>query len=878
MTESYLKHFTSQNKSYMYYDYPEWLQNQGQQLSQYPYTIRILMEALLRASDQKPELQQNLATLVDWDHNHDHDVAFKAQRVLLQDFTGVPALVDLAAMRDKVMALGGDGRQINPDVPVHLIIDHSVQVLASGTPDAFAENIKKEFKNNQERYQFLKWAQQAFENLTVIPPDNGIIHQINLEYLAKVALTETNEGTALVFPDTVVGTDSHTTMTNGLGVLGWGVGGIEAEASMLGEFSYFPIPEVVGVRLSGTLPTGATATDLALTVTHALRQINVVGKFVEFFGPGLKDLTVADRATIANMAPEYGATCGYFPIDQQTLDYLKLTGRPVDQIQLIDDYAHLNGLWYDTTQDAQRHYTTTLPIDLSQIKPSVAGPKRPQDLVPLTDLAAKFTAEKTTLTVKTANHTYDLENGAIGLAAITSCTNTSNPALMLTAGLVAKKAVAAGLKVPEYVKTSLAPGSKAVTDYLKQAGLMPYLDQLGFNLVGYGCTTCIGNSGSLKPEVVQALANSDFSMSGVLSGNRNFEGRVNPLIKDTYLASPPLVVAFALAGTLAIDLTREALGYGTNGQPVYLKDLWPTQTDIAEAIQQNIDSALFKRSYQDILAGNAHWDSLDVAATPTFNWDKTSTYIACPTFLENMTAAKPEMTQEFTALKVLAKFGDSITTDHISPAGFIGQQSPAGQYLMAHHVQPQDFNSYGSRRGNHEVMVRGTLANIRIKNQLTPDKEGGYTIYWPTKTQMSIYDAAKAYQKDQTSGLVILAGKDYGMGSSRDWAAKGVKLLGVKAVIAESFERIHRSNLVMMGVLPLQFKLGDNAEKLGLDGSETFDIQLDSAQQTAHVTATKNDGQVINFDTILRFDTPSDVKYYENDGILSMIIRQKTNL
>lgn len=876
MVQDFLKYFISQDKSYAYYDYEGWLAQQGQNLQQYPYTIRILMEALLRFSAEKPELMSNLESLVDWDQHHDQDVAFKAQRVLLQDFTGVPALVDLAAMRDKVIALGGDGAQINPDVPVHLIIDHSVQVNASGTPEAFKQNIEKEFKNNQERYQFLKWAQQAFDNLEVIPPDNGIIHQINLEYLAQVVLSDrqTKDAQPLIFPDTVVGTDSHTTMTNGIGVLGWGVGGIEAEASMLGEFSYFPIPEVVGVCLKGQLAPGATATDLALTVTHALRQLNVVGKFVEFYGPGLKDLTVADRATIANMSPEYGATCGYFPIDQQTIDYLELTGRQPEKIQLIKDYAHVNGLWYDAAEDAKRHYTTQLTIDLTTIKPSLAGPKRPQDLVALNQMKQGFAETKPSVTVKMSHETYTLNYGAIGIAAITSCTNTSNPALMIAAGLIAKKAVALGLTVPEYVKTSLAPGSKAVTDYLKRAGLTPYLDQLGFNLVGYGCTTCIGNSGTLKPEVVTALQDSDFPMAGVLSGNRNFEGRVNPLIKDTYLASPPLVVAFALAGTLNIDLTTEPLGHDTNGQAVYLKDLWPSQKDIDQAVHQNINSELFHQNYQNILAGNAHWNQLTVANTPTFHWNEQSTYIACPPFLETM-ASKIQLTTEFKDLDVLAKFGDSITTDHISPAGFIGQRSPAGQYLLAHGVQPQDFNSYGSRRGNHEVMMRGTLANIRIKNQLTPDKEGGYTIYWPTHQTMSIYDAAMAYQKAGHTGSVILAGQDYGMGSSRDWAAKGVKLLGVKAVIAESFERIHRSNLVMMGVLPLQYKTGDNATTLHLDGSEKFTIQLDTTHHLAQVTAKRTDGTQIQFETKLRFDTPSDLKYYENDGILPMIIRQK---
>lgn len=875
MTDSFLKHFNSQGERYAYYDYPSWLAEQGRQLETYPYTIRVLMEALLRFNAQGHDLSEHLNHLLDWYQHHDQDVAFKAQRVLLQDFTGVPALVDLAAMRDKVMAIGGDGQKINPDVPVDLIIDHSVQVLASGTSEAFQENVDKEFENNQERYRFLKWAQQAFDNLTVIPPDNGIIHQINLEYLARVVFKEKQGAETYVFPDTVVGTDSHTTMTNGLGVLGWGVGGIEAEASMLGEMSYFPIPEVVGVRLKGALPAGATATDLALTVTHKLRELNVVGKFVEYFGPGLDHLTVADRATIANMSPEYGATCGYFPIDQQTLDYLTLTGREPQQVQLIKDYAQQNGFWYTPDKDDSRHYTTILDLDLASILPSVAGPKRPQDLVALKHLKGQFTAVKPSLDLNTQGIDYHLDYGAIGIAAITSCTNTSNPALMLTAGLIAKEAVKRGLKVPAYVKTSLAPGSKAVTDYLNKAGLTDYLDLLGFNLVGYGCTTCIGNSGALKPDVVAALQDSDFPMSSVLSGNRNFEGRVNPLVKDTYLASPPLVVAFALAGTLDIDLTTEPLGKDRDGQPVYLKDLWPDGQTVANAIHDDIDSPTFTKNYSHILAGNEHWNALPVASTPTFDWDSQSTYIACPPFFEDMTQGK--RATQFKDLKILAKFGDSITTDHISPAGFIGQQTPAGQYLLHHGVQPQAFNSYGSRRGNHEVMMRGTLANIRIQNQLTPDKEGGYTMYWPTHTEMTIYDAAQAYQKAGNAGLVILAGNDYGMGSSRDWAAKGVKLLGVKAVIAQSFERIHRSNLVMMGILPLQFLPGESADSLGLDGSEALNIELDIAARRAHVTAQKTATAVIEFDTKLRFDTPSDLEYYDNDGILPMIIRQKTD-
>ncbi|MCD2256569.1 aconitate hydratase AcnA [Lactobacillus sp. CC-MHH1034] len=846
-----------------------------------PYTIRILLEMVLRHDANN---QQAALNLLNWDQNHKADVPFKAQRVLLQDFTGVPALVDIAAMRDKVQALKGNGAVIDPEVPVHLIIDHSVQVNFSGSTAAFSKNQRREFQINQERYQFLKWAQQAFDNLTIIPPDNGIIHQVNLEHIAQVIMTQTNHSETLVYPDTVVGTDSHTTMTNGLGVLGWGVGGIEAEASMLGEITYYPIPEVIGVYLKGQLPAGSTATDLALTVTQRLRQENVVGKFIEFFGDGLRHLPVADRATIANMAPEYGATCGYFPIDQQTIDYLTLTGREQAQIDLVAAYAQQNHLW--DTGDLTQQYSQVLTIDLSQIGASLAGPKRPQDLVPLKQLKQQFKTEPhDTLTVETKQGKQRLKYGAIGIAAITSCTNTSNPALMITTGLLARNAVKAGLTVPDYVKTSLAPGSRAVTDYLAKAGLTPYLDQLGFQLVGYGCTTCIGNSGDLKPELIQALQTSTFPMAGILSGNRNFEGRVNPLIKDTYLASPPLVIAFALAGTLAIDLTQEPIGTNQQQQPIYLRDIWPTPTEISLLVKQVMKPAIFQKNYAHILQGNQLWQQLKIAPTKTFPWQKDSTYIAAPPFFDHLNSdtATQGTSDMLTNLRALAKLGDSITTDHISPAGFIGQQTAAGRYLLAKGVQPSEFNSYGSRRGNHEVMIRGTLANIRIKNQLVPGKEGGYTKYWPTGEVLDIYDAAQRYQQlspQQCNGLVILAGKDYGMGSSRDWAAKGVKLLGVKAVIAKSFERIHRSNLVMMGVLPLEFMPDEDATTLGLTGRESFQITLDNAHHLAHVIATDTfESQSSKaFNTRIRFDTPSDATYYENDGILPMIIRQTCHL
>ncbi|MFT8393525.1 MAG: aconitate hydratase AcnA [Liquorilactobacillus ghanensis] len=865
MTETYRNQFTLAGKNYYYYDIAAYLQHEEQEIEAMPYAIRVLLELTLRHSSKQPALKKYLAVFNNWDEQHTNDVPYKPERVILQDFTGVPALVDLAAMREEVQNQGGDPTAINPDVPVHLVIDHSVQVDLAGNQDAFEYNIKQEFKRNRERYLFLKWAQASFKNLTVIPPDTGIIHQVNLEYLSPV-IRRSKAAEPLAFPDTLVGTDSHTTMINALGVLGWGVGGIEAEASMLGQESYFPMPQVVGVRLTGKMPATATATDLALTLTHILRKQNVVGKFVEFYGPGLKNLPLANRATIANMAPEYGATCGYFPIDQQTLSYLRLTDRSAEQIKLVEKYAKVNHLWYQENEDNLRHYSENVELDLGTITSSVAGPKRPQDLVELSQLPQNFKkyAELKNCQVKTAGQTFSLRPGALGIAAITSCTNTSNPEILIIAGLLAEKAVAAGLKIPAYVKTSFAPGSRVVADYLQAAQLQTYLDQLGFNIVGYGCTTCIGNSGKLQPGVQEIINQTNYPLAAIESGNRNFEGRVNPLIKDTYLASPPLVIAYALAGTLDIDLLHQPIGQDQQGKAVYLSDLWPTTAEVSQVIHQYVKPQLFSANYQNIFSQNAAWNALPVTESVTYPWQTASTYLALPPLFASRQT-------DLTGLRVLAKLGDSITTDHISPAGFIGQTTPAGKYLQEHGVQPADFNSYGSRRGNHEVMMRGTLANIRLQNQLTPEKQGGFTRSWLTNKETTIYEAAMDY-KQHNIGTIILAGKDYGMGSSRDWAAKGVELLGVKAVIAESFERIHRSNLVMMGVLPLQFMAGDTADTLGLQGNEKFTIKLTG--KTAKVLAESPDRQV-DFTVRVRFDAPIDREYFKASGILPYVIARK---
>jgi aconitate hydratase len=813
--------------------------------------------------------------------------------VLLQDFTGVPAVVDLAAMRDAMARLGGDATKINPLQPAELVIDHSVQVDEFGTPQAFDLNAALEFERNKERYAFLRWGQGALKNFAIVPPDTGIVHQINCEYLARVVFVLEQAGkTAVAYPDTLVGTDSHTTMVNGLGVLGWGVGGIEAEAAMLGQAASMLIPQVVGVRFTGELREGSTATDLVLTVTEALRKKGVVGKFVEYFGPGLATLTAADRTTIANMAPEYGATCGIFPVDEETLRYLKLTGRSEEQIALVEAYYKEQGLFHSAASP-EAEYTDVLHVDLCLIEPSIAGPKRPQDRVELGQAAASFGAALTSLqkpdaksaatlsAVRADRNSKDyataLRHGSVVIAAITSCTNTSNPYVLMAAGLLAKKAVEKGLKRPAWVKTSLAPGSKVVTEYLNAAGLTKYLDDLGFNLVGYGCTTCIGNSGPLPQEVSDVVAAKDLVVASVLSGNRNFEGRINSEVRANYLMSPPLVVAFALAGEL-IDMHRDPIGTGSNG-PVYLKDIWPTQKEVDEVVERVITSEMFRTTYADVLDGDARWRGLKVPAGDTYAWDAKSTYIQNPPYFEGMTM-QPKPVAAIQGARVLALFGNSITTDHISPAGNIKKDSPAGKYLIEHGVQPADFNSYGSRRGNHEVMMRGTFANTRIRNKLVPHIEGGFTKLIPGGKELSIYDAAVEYRK-QGVPVMVIAGKEYGSGSSRDWAAKGPLLLGVRAVIAESFERIHRSNLVGMGILPLQFLAEQTPETVGITGEESYEIVgLEAALanfapgKTVEVKATAANGSVKTFKATLRIDTPQEVLYYQHGGILQYVIRQ----
>ena len=805
----------------------------------------------------------------------------------------MPAVVDLASLRKAMNDVGGDINKINPEVPVDLVIDHSVQVDSYANPRALERNMKLEFERNYERYQFLNWATKAFNNYNAVPPATGIVHQVNLEYLAKVVHVRDVDGEQTAFPDTLVGTDSHTTMINGIGVLGWGVGGIEAEAGMLGQPSYFPIPEVIGVRLTNSLPQGSTATDLALRVTQELRKKGVVGKFIEFFGPGVADLPLADRATIANMAPEYGATCGFFPIDEESLKYMKLTGRSEEHIELVKAYLQQNNMFF-TSDKEDPQYTDVIHLDLSTVEASLSGPKRPQDLIFLSDMKKEFEKSVTAPAGnqghgldqsefdKSANIQFNdgsettMKTGDIAIAAITSCTNTSNPYVMLGAGLVAKKAVEKGLKVPEYVKTSLAPGSKVVTGYLRDSGLQKYLDDLGFNLVGYGCTTCIGNSGPLLPEIEKAIAKEDLLVTSVLSGNRNFEGRIHPLVKANYLASPQLVVAYALAGTVDIDLQNAPLGKGKDGQDVYLNDIWPSIKEVADTVDSVVTPELFKEEYKNVYNNNEMWNEIDVTDSPLYDFDPNSTYIQNPTFFQGL-SKKPGTIEPLKDLRVMGKFGDSVTTDHISPAGAIGKDTPAGKYLLNHDVPIRDFNSYGSRRGNHEVMVRGTFANIRIKNQLAPGTEGGFTTYWPTDEIMPIYDAAMKYKEDGT-GLAILAGNDYGMGSSRDWAAKGTNLLGVKTVIAQSYERIHRSNLVMMGVLPLQFKDGESADSLGLNGREEISVDINEDVQPhdiIKVHAKKESGEVVDFDVIVRFDSQVEIDYYRHGGILQMVLRNK---
>ena len=855
-----------------------------------PYSIRVLLESVLRQYDGHSIQEKHIESLANWDKGDlaGKEVPFKPSRVILQDFTGVPAVVDLASLRKAMNDKDGDIQKINPEVPVDLVIDHSVQVDAYGTHNALVKNMELEFERNKERYEFLRWAAEAFDNYQAVPPATGIVHQVNLEYLANVV----HDRDDVIFPDSLVGTDSHTTMINGLGVLGWGVGGIEAEAGMLGQPSYFPLPEVIGVKLTNQLPEGATATDLALRITQMLREHGVVGKFVEYFGEGVSNLPLADRATISNMAPEYGATNALFPVDEETLSYLKLTGRSEEHIDLVEKYLKENDLFFNAEKEPV--YSEVLQLDLSTVEPSLSGPKRPQDLILLSDMKDEFEAS---VTRENGNHGHGyskeifdqeveveyndggketLKTGDLVIAAITSCTNTSNPYVMLGAGLVAKKAVEKGLTVPKHVKTSLAPGSKVVTGYLENSGLQEYLNQLGFNLVGYGCTTCIGNSGPLRDEITEAISDNDMLVSSVLSGNRNFEGRIHPLVKANYLASPQLVVAYALAGTVDIDLYKDPIGQDKEGNDVFMKDIWPSIQEVRDAVHETVTPELFKKEYETVFTSNETWNNINVTDAPLYDFNEDSTYIQNPTFFNDL-PAEVDSVKPLNDLKVLAKFGDSVTTDHISPAGAIGKDTPAGKWLIEQGVSPRDFNSYGSRRGNHEVMVRGTFANIRIRNQIAPGTEGGYTTYWPTGEVMSIYDAAMKYKEDDT-GLVVLAGDDYGMGSSRDWAAKGTNLLGVKAVLAASYERIHRSNLVMMGVLPLQFVEGKNSDDYGLEGNETFNIPVDENVKPGDIitiTATKEDGSTVDIDVKARFDSEVEVDYYRNGGILQMVLRKK---
>jgi aconitate hydratase len=916
------------NKEYEIYRLDA-LDQQGISTRHLPFSLRILLENLLRTEDGRNVTKYEIRALAAWNSQSkpEKEIAFTPSRVLLQDFTGVPCVVDLAAMRDAMKTLGGDPSLINPLQPVELVIDHSVQVDEFGTANAFEMNALLEFQRNKERYSFLRWGQTGFRNLAIVPPDTGIVHQVNLEYLARVLFVHESAGKRLAYPDTLVGTDSHTTMINALGVLGWGVGGIEAEAAMLGQPVSMLIPLVVGVKLTGRLREGATATDFVLTVTEMLRKHGVVGKFVEFFGPGLRDLSLADRATVANMSPEFGATCGIFPIDKETLRYLRLTGRSEEQIALVEAYSREQGLFHDE-KTAEAEYSELLTLDLETVEPSLAGPKRPQDRVVLSQAGESFnkalpslikpksaakaggapllpdvgrsgiTAASTTAPSTTKSwegeggspaaigvedpnvHEHvsasvkdSLKHGSVVIAAITSCTNTSNPSVLIGAGLLAQKAVEKGLSVPPWVKTSLAPGSKTVTDYLAKAGLTPYLEKLKFHLVGYGCTTCIGNSGPLPEEVSRAIDEKELVVASVLSGNRNFEGRINSEVRANYLMSPPLVVAFALAGRIDIDLRKDPIGKGRDGQPVYMADIWPSSREIEETMEQSITSEMFTKSYADVFQGDERWRGLAVPKGQTYAWEKDSTYIRQAPYFDDM-AVKPSPVQEIEHARVLAVLGDSVTTDHISPAGSIKKDGPAGKYLQEHGVKPGDFNSYGSRRGNHEVMVRGTFANVRLRNKLVAT-EGGFTRHLPTNTEMSIFDASEKYRAEDTP-LIVLAGKEYGSGSSRDWAAKGPALLGVRAVIAESYERIHRSNLVGMGVLPLQFSAGQNAESLKLTGEEVFEISgiRNVAEHFAAGSTVKVRAGKTEFEALVRIDTPQEALYYANGGILQYVLRQ----
>ena len=870
-------------KNYQYYSFTA-AQSIVGDFSHLPYCLKILLENLLRFENGRSITLNDIRQLAQWNRQatSTQEIVFQPARVLMQDFTGVPAIVDLAAMRDAIKNLGGDPQAINPLVPVDLVIDHSVMVDAYGRADAFQKNVEAEYRRNRERYEFLKWGQGSLRNFRVVPPGTGICHQVNLEYLAQTVWTSNHNGLDYVYPDTVVGTDSHTTMVNALGVLGWGVGGIEAEAAMLGQPISMLVPDVIGFELVGSLIEGATATDLVLTITQMLRQKGVVGKFVEFYGEGLDHLSLADRATISNMAPEYGATCGIFPIDRETLRYLRLTGRDPHRINLVEAYAKEQGLWRN--QNSKTYYSDTVILDLSIIQSTLAGPKRPQDKVLLSAAASScdqaITAEKGALravaTINLDGHSQEFCDGHVVIAAITSCTNTSNPSVMLGAGLLARKAVAAGLRVKPWVKTSLAPGSQVVTDYLAAADVQKDLDALGFNIVGYGCTTCIGNSGPLRSEVAQAIETYEMTMAAVLSGNRNFEGRVHPQVKLNYLASPMLVVAYALVGTMNFDFITQAIGTDADGNAVYLKDIWPSNEDIRDTVDNNVTSAMFTKRYNDVFTGDAYWQNLNHSHGITYDWDTNSTYVKHPPYFERGQSHKPYNHDIYKA-RILAVLGDSITTDHISPAGSIKATSPAGQYLQDKNIDTYDFNSYGSRRGNHEIMMRGTFANIRLKNEMITDVMGGMTRYIPDNTIMSIYDAAMAYQR-QSIPLVVIAGREYGTGSSRDWAAKGTRLLGVHAVIAESFERIHRSNLVGMGVLPLEFINNQNRQSLGLTGDELITITGVEAGIVPKMLVTciinYTDGTMLSIDLLCRIDTLDEVEYFNNGGILPYVLKK----
>jgi aconitate hydratase len=902
-SNKHLSTLTINGKDYNYFD----LSTLGIELNRLPLTAKILLENLLRHNDQLYVQDEDINTLANWDISvsSDTEIAFVPSRVILQDFTGVPAVVDLAAMRNAMLDLGGDPNKINPLKPVDLVIDHSIMVDEFGKADSFEKNTEIEVSRNKERYQFLKWGQNAFNNFKVVPPGKGIVHQVNLEFLARVTFVDDQHDTPLLYPDTLVGTDSHTTMINGLGVLGWGVGGIEAEAAMLGQPVTMLIPEVIGMELKGKLPAGATATDLVLAVTEKLRAYGVVGKFVEFFGSGIQHLTVADRATIANMSPEYGATCGLFPIDDQTSKYLELTGRSQEQIDIIEAYSKAQGMWGSESQkDAEYH--ATLSLDLDSVVPAIAGPKRPQDRINLDkaavafqdwikeqkelsiapdekqkgrfddeggveNIGAKPNAPKSSASYHLNGQDVELHEGAVVIAAITSCTNTSNPSVLVAAALLAKKANALGLTVKPWVKTSFAPGSQVVTEYLNNAGLSKELNKLGFNLVGYGCTTCIGNSGPLAEPITNAIKENDLTVTSVLSGNRNFEGRIHSDVKANYLASPPLVVAYALAGNMKMDIAKEPLGISHDGEPVYLKDIWPNQEEIQEIVTRVVNKSMFTDKYGSVYDGGDSWKNLETVDNDIYNWPE-STYVKKPTFFDNM-KAEPEPIKSIENARCLLKLGDSVTTDHISPAGSIGKETPAAEYLRENKVEQKDFNSYGSRRGNHEVMMRGTFANVRLKNQLAPGTEGGFTTYQPEGEQMTVFKAAEQYMANNVPTIVI-AGKEYGTGSSRDWAAKGPLLLGVKAVIAETYERIHRSNLIGMGILPLQFKKGEGAEKYHLDGTESFSIwAVEAGQKQATVEVAKSDGSRVTFDADIRIDTPNEFEYFRHGGILQYVMR-----